>query len=246
MEERRRQRRVRVAGVAVVRGGAQPPAVWRVADLSLGGASLVGDGALPADRFLFGLHVAGFEAVELEARVLRKQLVTRAGRCAVKFVGVSEVQTEMLREIVGADHGPSLVKRRALIVEGQERQAAALSGELASMGFTIRRVASPEQAAAWLQKENTDVLVVGERVVETNRWGLLQFVRDTAPEIRRLVLVDDVPGFRLYYAMKAGLVEGLIEPKMPRDTLARYLLGAPPAKSRPRASRRRRRSAELA
>src|SRR4051812_41720309 len=223
MEERRRQRRVRVAGVALLRGGAQPPSVWRVIDLSLGGASLVGDGVLPATRFSVGLHVARFEPVALEARILRKQLVTRAGKCAVKFVDVSDMQSEMLQEMLAADHTPPLVQRRALIVDGQGGLPLGLSAEIASLGFAIREESSPEQAAAWLQRDNTEVLVVAESALEANHWSLLQFARDTAPEIRRLVLVDRVPGFRLHYAMKAGLVEGLVEPKMPRDDLARHL-----------------------
>jgi hypothetical protein len=63
-------------------------------------------------------------------------------------------------------------------------------------------------------------------VVEDDRWGLLQLVRDTAPEIRRFVLASDVRRFRLYYAIKAGLVDGLIDPKTTGDGLARLLLGA--------------------
>src|SRR3954466_128123 len=88
--ERRHGSRVWVPGVAVMRGGGQPPSVWRVANLSLGGASLTGDGVLPPGRLSLALHVAGFEPVEVDAKILRRQLVTRAGRCAVKFVEASE------------------------------------------------------------------------------------------------------------------------------------------------------------
>jgi hypothetical protein len=242
MEERRRQRRIWVAGVAVVRGGGQPPSIWRVANLSLGGASLVGDGTLPPGRFSFALHVAGFEPVELEARVLRRQLVTRAGKCGVKFSDVSDVHGHLLRKILAADHAPSLVQRRALIVDGQDGLPQGLLAEIASLGFSIREESSPEQAAAWLLKESTEVLLVAESAIEINHWSLLQFARDTAPEIRRLVLVDRVPGFRLHYAMRAGLVEGLIEPKMRADILARHMLGPAAIKSGAPTERRRRRS----
>ena len=238
--ERRRERRVWVAGIAVLGNGAQPPSIWRVTNLSSGGASLVGDGALLSGRLALALHVAGFDPVNLQSQILRRQLVTRAGRCGVKFVEVSEEQREALREILAADHAPTIVKRRALIVEREDAKMPALSRELAAMGFTIRRETSPEQAAAWLQRETTEVLLVGESVLEANRWSLLQFVRDTAPEIRRLVLASDVRGFRLYYAIKGGLVDGLVEPNIAKaagDTLARHLLGAAPAK--PRAPRRR-------
>jgi hypothetical protein len=198
---------------------------------------------LPSARLSVSLNVAGFPALQLEAKILRRQLVTHAGKCAVRFVDVPVAQADMLREILGADHTPSIVGRRALIVDGEAGRAPKLSAEIASLGFIIRREPSPEQAAAWLQKESTEVLLVGESVVGAERWSLLQFVRDTAPEVRRFVLASDVRGFRLYYAIKAGLVDGLIEPKMAGDALARHLLGAARAKSRGPARRRAARGA---
>jgi hypothetical protein len=236
--ERRREQRAWVAGIAVVRSGAQPPSVWRVENLSLGGASLVGDGALPAARLSLELHVAGFPGVALEAKVLRRQLVTRAGRSAVRFVDVSEAQRQALGEILAADHAPAIVRRGALIVDGagEATPAPALSGELASLGFSVHCETSPEQGAAWLQRETIEILLLGAAAMQAHRWSLLQFVRDTAPEVRRFVVTaSEVLGFRLYYAMKAGLVDGLVEPKMAGEALARHLLGAASAHGRSRA-----------
>jgi hypothetical protein len=234
--ERRRERRIAVPGIAVVHIGAQTPSVWRVTDLSLGGASLVGDGALAPARLSLGLHVAGCRALDLEARVLRRQLVTRAGKCAVRFVDTSEAQRQALQEIMAVDHTPAEVRRRALVVVGGAAdRAPTLSAELSRLGFAVRRETAPEQGAAWLQKETAEILLVDESVVEASRWSLLQFARDTAPEVRRFVLAADVRRFRLYYAIKAGLVDGLVEPQMAGDSLARHLLGAAPA----RAARRR-------
>ncbi len=237
--DRRGERRVPVTGVALLQGGAQAPSMWRVANLSLGGAALIGDGTLPSTHFTLSLYVAGFPAVEMDAKVLRRQLVIRGGRCAVKFAGVTEAQRQTLREILAADHSAILGGRRALIVEREGIKTPVLSSELRALGFNVRRESSPEQAAAWLQREDTEVVLVGESVVSSQRWSLLEFIRDTAPEIRRFVLASDVRGFRLYYAIKAGLVEGLIEPKMAGETLARRLLGAvPPAARKPRRAAR--------
>jgi CheY-like chemotaxis protein len=231
--ERRHESRIRVAGVAVLRGGGQPPSVWRLTNLSLGGAALVGDGTLSSNRLSVSIHVAGFPAVDVQARVLRRQLVTRDGKCAVSFVDLSEADRETLREILlSAHYSPSLVRRRALIVDRDEITTLALSAELMSLGFTVRRETSPEQAAAWLQREDTEVLLVDESVVGANRWSLLEFVRDSAPEIRRLVLAEDVRGFRLYYAIKAGLVDGLVGRAMAGDALSRHVLGTVPSRSR--------------
>jgi hypothetical protein len=237
-QERRRQRRIWVPGIAVVRAGGQPSAAWRIVNLSLGGASLEGDGALPTTPFHLGLYVAGCEPVDVNARILRKQVVTRAGRCAVRFSDLTDTQRRALEEVLAVDHAPSMTRRRALVVDREGGHAGALVPELAAMGFTVRAETSSEHAAAWLQKESADVLLAGENIIEINRWSLLQFVRDTAPETRRLVVADAVRGFGLYYAMKAGLVEGLIDPQLPADTLARHLLGGPPARRRAEAGSR--------
>jgi PilZ domain-containing protein len=230
-QDRRRQRRTWVPGIAVVRVDGQPSSAWRIVNLSLGGASLEGDGALPVAPFSLGLYVAGCEAVDVNARILRKQVVTRAGRCAIRFSELTEAQRRALEGILSVEHAPSLTRRRALVVDREDGHARALVPELAAMGFTVRAESSPEHAAAWLQKESAEVLLASERAIELNRWSLLQFVRDTAPETRRLIVADAVRGFGLYYAMKAGLVEGLIDPALPAETLAQHLLGTPPATS---------------
>src|SRR6516162_4238391 len=100
--ERRRAPRVWVAGIGVLRSGVQPPSVWRVSNLSSGGAGLVGDGRLETGRHALSLHVAGFEPLELEVKVLRRQLVTRGGRCGVRFLGVTEPQQRLLEEMIRA------------------------------------------------------------------------------------------------------------------------------------------------
>ena len=229
--DRRREQRIWVPAVAVVRSGTQPPAVWRVSNLSLGGAGLVGDGSMATDRFWLCLHVAGFPALELQATILRRQILTRAGRCAVRFLDLTEGQAQALHAILVAAHAPSEVRRRALLVTPSDARARTLSGELATLGFAVRREASPGQALAWLQREEMEILLVDESLVEADRWSLLQFVRTTAPEVRRLVIASDVRGFRLYYAIKAGLVDGLVEPTTAGESLARHLTGAPAAVS---------------
>jgi hypothetical protein len=227
--ERRRAPRVWVPGVAVLTSGTQPPSVWRVSNLSMGGVGLVGDGRLETGRHALTLHVAGGEPLSLEVKVLRRQLLTRGGRCGVRFVDVTDEQARALGAMAAADHVPSSVGRRALVVAHDEARAQALLQELRLLGFAVRREKSPGQAAAWLQREETEVVLVDESAVETDRWSLLQFARDTAPEMRRLVIASDVRGFRLYYAIKAGLVDGLVEPAMAADDLARHLAGAPVA-----------------
>src|SRR4051794_41980126 len=85
--ERRRAQRAWVPGIAVLRSGAQPPSVWRVANLSTGGVSLVGGGAVLLDRVSMDLHVAGFPNLELETRLVRRELATQNRRRAPRFIG---------------------------------------------------------------------------------------------------------------------------------------------------------------
>jgi hypothetical protein len=200
--------------------------VWRVANLSVGGASLVGSGAVLLERVSMDLHVAGFPDLELDARLVRRQLATRKGRCALKFTNPSEEQQRVLREMLGADHAPAPERRRALLVHAERARIPPLAADVAALGFAVRSETSTGQAAAWLQRQSADLLLVEHEVVEADRLGLLQFARETVPEMRRFVLAPDVRGFRLYFAIKAGLVDGLVEPSVPRQQLARQLLGA--------------------
>ena len=210
----------------MLRSGAQPPSVWQVANLSAGGASLVGGKAVLIDRVSMDLHVAGFPDLELETRLVRRQLATPNGKCALRFVNPSDEQRRVLGEMLGADHAPPRERRRALLVHAEQAHVPALAADVAALGFAVRSETSTGQAAAWLQRESADLLLVEHRVVETDRLGILQFAHDTVPEMRRFVLASDVRGFRLYFAIKAGLVDGLVEPTMPRHLLARHLLGA--------------------
>jgi hypothetical protein len=212
--------------VAVLNSATQPPSIWRVRNLSVGGLGLVGDAALVAGRHLMTLHVAGFPALELRALVLRSQLAQSGRRCAVRFVDLTQEQRDALSVIAGADHSPAHGAHRALIVVPDGVRAQHLRQELDRLGYLVRHESSPGQALAWLQREETEALLVDESVLDADRWSLLQFVRDTAPEVRRFVIANDVRGFRLYYAIKAGLVEALVEPEAAGDGLARHLTGA--------------------
>jgi hypothetical protein len=123
------------------------------------------------------------------------------------------------------------------MITTNEQRAGALGAELAGLGYAVRRETAPGQAIAWLQREETEVLLIDENVVESERWSPLQFVRDTSPDTRRLVVANDVRGFRLYYAIKAGLVDGLVEPAMAGEALARQLMGTAAATHAPRRAR---------
>ncbi len=224
--ERRQSVRVPAAAVAVVHSATQPPSIWRVSNVSTGGLGLVGDARLMTGRHRLTLHVAGFPALDLQATVVRYQLATTGKRCAVRFAGVTPAQRDALAAMVAADHSPVLGPHRALVAVPEGQRARHLCGELGRLGYSTRHEVSAGQALAWLQREETEALFVDESVIEADRSNLLQFVRDTTPDVRRFVVASDVRGFRLYYAMKAGVVEALVEPLTAADALARHLASA--------------------
>lgn len=227
--ERRQAARVPVAAIAVMHSATQPPSIWRVTNLSLGGVGLVGNAALVAGRHRVTLHVAGFPALDLHIAVLRSQLVSHGRRCGARFVDLTRDQREALAAITAADHGPVQIARRVQVVVPSGGRAQHLCTELGRLGYSARHEVSSGQALAWLQREESEALIVDETVLAADRWSLLQFVRDTAPDVRRFVIASDVRGFRLYYAIKAGMVEALIEPSAAGDSLARHFRTAPGA-----------------
>jgi hypothetical protein len=216
-----------VAAVAVVHSATRPPSIWRVTNLSVGGLGLVGDATLVAGRHRVTLYAAGFPAMDLQVAVVRAQLATAGKRCGVRFVDVTPAQRDALAAMVAADHTPALGAHRALVLVADAARARHLCDELAGLGYTARHEPSAGQSLAWLQREETEVLFVDDSIIATDRWNLLKFVRDTTPDVRRFVIANDVRGgFRLYYAMKAGVVEALVEPSATADVLARHLASA--------------------
>ena len=118
----------------------------------------------------------------LETRLVRRQLATHNRRCALRFVDTSDEQRRILGEMLGADHAAAPARRRALLVHADQAHIPPLATDVAALGFSVRSETSTGQAAAWLQRESADLLLVEHRVVETDRWGLLQFAHDTAPK----------------------------------------------------------------
>src|SRR5688500_14270730 len=103
--ERRRDRRVAVAGVAAARVGGRHLGIFSIADLSVGGAALVGEALLgPGQTVELTLQLAGHSALTLNGKVLRRQVGgTRGGRrCAIRFEGLTPVETGALSSMISS------------------------------------------------------------------------------------------------------------------------------------------------
>ncbi len=225
---RRRHPRVPVTAVATLATEGAPLAVWIVQNLSRGGASLVGVAdaiLLPGQHLRFAIHAPGRRPLPLPARILRRQLATRAGRCAVVFDHLSPEQVAAIDETIeaaavppGASPAASLVVGRASIALGRLVQG------LRPLGHEPRLVESPLDAAAWLQRERAAAAVlVEEASLDVDGFHLLEFVREMRPEVKRIAIAKGVHSFRLNQALRAGLADAVIEPPFEPAALAARL-----------------------
>jgi hypothetical protein len=226
---RRQHRRGRVPAVAVLPAPDKSVAVWFVRDLSIGGASIMGDSMLiSGQRFALKLYLAGHEPLELAARVLRRQLAFRRGQCAVVFENVTAEQSAVLTAAIEAWKDPAAmpVPPDTLVASPSDVHGP-LMRELAAIGRSALQVPSPFAAAAWLHRGAVAVLVE-QNLIEVGGWNFMNFVRDTWPQIKRLVIAKDIHGFRLNLALRSGLVDAVVEKPFRAAQLAAKL-GVEPA-----------------
>lgn len=236
--ENRRHRRVKVAAVAVVRPARGPAAVWVVQNLSLGGASFTGGPALaPGQRVEATFFVAGQPPLPLHVRLLRRQVAGSAGRCAVVFEDVTPEQAGAIQAALdaGVERGPGA---RALVVARRSRVLDGLCAELETLALRPRLVASPFEAAAWIQRDHEAIAVlVEDKLIEFEGWSLPAFLREVRPATRRIAIATDVHTFRLDMALRSGLLDALVERPFGAAALAARL-GIEPAAGTRRRPRR--------
>jgi hypothetical protein len=211
---RRRHRRSEVPAVAVVPAADGSVAVWHMRDVSLGGACIVGDGMLiSGQKFAFSLYLAGGPPLQVVGKVLRRQLATRRGECAITFEGLDAAQTAAMTQAIEAWADPAHAPPSPdtlVVLASPSRLLSPLMRELRALGRTPLQVASPFEAAAWLQRDSAAILVEQDQV-EVAGWNFMNFVRETWPEIRRLVIAKDIHSFRLNIALRCGLVDSVLE-----------------------------------
>jgi hypothetical protein len=214
---RRRHRRVEVAGIATVTSEQGALTVWVVQDLSQGGLSLVGDALLiPGQHVPLTLHLPGQEPLALRARVLRRQLASRRGRTAMAFEALTDAQTRAVTAAVEQNAPRDRSAPRVAILVARPSASsttiAPLERELIALGLAARVASHPLDGAAWLQKEaGAAALLVDERLVEHKGWNLLDFTRETRPQVRRLVVASRVHGFGTDVSLRTGQADAVLE-----------------------------------
>jgi CheY-like chemotaxis protein len=225
-----------VPGVAAVGGPGKHLGIFEVADLSRGGASLVGEGVLaPGELVELAIQLPGIPLLQLRGTVLRRQATgPRGRRCALRFERLTPPEEAALASALAlpaSDLGAAVV----LVVWNRASGTAALARELGAAGTPALFAASPLEAAAWLRVPGGRLaaVMVDYLVAGSGGWDFLQYLRENHARMKRVLLVDGVGNFRLNLLLSSGLADAAIEKPWTAAALARKL-GREPARIRVR------------
>jgi hypothetical protein len=234
LKERRRDRRLPVPAVAAVGRQGKHLGIFDVADLSRGGASLIGEGVLaPGEPVELTVQLPGQPALQLRAMVLRRQATgPRGRRCAVRFDLLSEAEAAALAAVL-AQPAPNPGEAVVLVVWNRTNGSGTLGRELAAAGSPPLFAGSPLEAAAWLRVSGSRLVavMVDYLVAGSGGWDFLQYLREYHARLKRVLLVDGVGNFRLNLLLSSGLADAAIEKPWTAASLARKL-GREPARIR--------------
>jgi hypothetical protein len=224
--ERRRHRRVEVPAVAAVSSGARFVGVFAVANLSLGGASLVGEALLmPGERIRLTMQLPGRRSLSLAGRLLRRQVSSPKGRrCAIVFEDPTAADTAALASALAAE-SEIAPPANVLLVWGRPSGGNLLLRELAGAGHEALLAPTPLEAAACLRRrgQRIGLVLVEYGLLRSMEWDFLQYLTDHHGRAKRIVIVDGAESFRLNFMLRAGLAEAVLERPFSAAALARRL-----------------------
>jgi hypothetical protein len=236
LKERRRDGRILVPGVAAVGGPGRHLGIFEVADLSRGGASLIGEAVLaPNELVELAIQLPGIATLTLRGTVLRRQATgPRGRRCAVRFDKLTREEEAALASALAVP-GPNLGDAVVLVVWNRANGSSALGRELAAAGSPPLFANTPLEAAAWLRVAGGRLaaVMVDYLVAGSGGWDFLQYLRENHARLKRVLLVDGVGNFRLNLLLSSGLADAAIEKPWTAAALARKL-GREPARIRVR------------
>jgi CheY-like chemotaxis protein len=209
--ERRRDRRLVIPAVAAITSGGKHLGIFAVADLSVGGALLVGDElAIPGQSIDVHLQLPGHPLLEMKAKVLRRQVGGR--KCAIKF---EPLDAATAAAFAAARAQPCAVPPSAsvLVVWNRPGAATTLPRDLASQGVEPLVVSRPLEAAAWLRAGGKQIscVLIDYLLAGSNTWDFLQHLRECHPDAKRILLVDGIGNFRLNLLLASGLADAVLE-----------------------------------
>ncbi len=225
-DERRRHRRIAVPAVAAVNADGKHLGIFNVADLSEGGALLVGDAlAAPGQLLELTLQLPGHQPIALRGKVLRRQIGPVRGRkCGVRFEAMDAATATAF---AAARAQPRTVPAGAsvLVVWNRPQSSATLPRELEGQGIFPLYASAPLEAASWLRAGGTQItcVLVDYLLAGSNGWDFLQHLREYHPEAKRVLLVDGIGNFRLNLLLASGLADAVLEKPWTASALMKKL-----------------------
>jgi CheY-like chemotaxis protein len=224
--ERRRERRVALPAVASISADGKHLGICAVADISPGGALLVGDGLVgPGQTIEMALQLPGHQPVALEAKVLRRQVgPVRARKCAVKF-NVPDAKTAEALAAACASPVPLPSSVQTLVVWNRPGSGGALPRDLTGGRAGVMIVSTPLEAAAWLRAGGPHIacVLIDYLIAGSNGWDFLQYLRESHPQTKRVLLVDGIGNFRLNLLLASGLADCVLEKPWSTTALTKKL-----------------------
>jgi CheY-like chemotaxis protein len=227
--ENRRHARSEVVATAVVFSSEQLHGTFLVQDLSVGGACLMGHfTSPPGKRLHLLLQFPGKPALSVRAALVRHDTLgpTRE-RTAVSFMGLTAEEEDAIQEAIVA----ALERERArllatvLVISADDLSRGALEHDLHAIGVQAVAVATPLEALAWLERPGACIATIVVDVSPGAAQGLdvLDFVGESHPDIRRVVMADEVRPFRLDLALRSGRAHRVLRKPWDRDHLQETL-----------------------
>jgi CheY-like chemotaxis protein len=229
LSENRRHARSEVVATAVVFAAGHMHGTFLVQDLSVGGACLMGHfTSAPGKRLHLLLQFPGKPPFSVAAEVVRHDTLgpTRE-RTAVTFIGLHAEQEDAIQEAIVA----ALERERArllatvLVISADDLSRGALEEDLHALGVEAVTVSTPLEALAWLERPGACIATVVVDVSPGAAQGLdvLDFVGENHPDIRRVVMADEVRPFRLDLALRSGRAHQVLRKPWDRSHLREAL-----------------------
>ena len=223
-EDRRRFPRVETQMTALVLGAGNFAGNYLVANLSAGGALLVGGGEMPHESGVtLMLQLPGHKALSLRADVVRRD--ERPGgqhHFGVAFRDVVPDEEDCLRRAVLAMLGEKNPVSRVLVVDDSSAICRALERELRTLGRVAVLAGTPVEVAGLLKddKFEFDTAIVDLFLGPADGSEILATLAKQRPGTRRVLMSGAARAGDLKLALAIGQAHAILPKPWSREQLA--------------------------
>jgi CheY-like chemotaxis protein len=171
------------------------------------------------------------QSIEAEV-VRRKQLPSGEQSFAVAFGNLAPDVEDALQNlaVVALESGMGKKRTRVLVLDFPAYVLSAFATDVRSLGQELVSVATPLDAISLLSGDAHGIaaVVVGCDLGRTDSLGFLNFLKDSYPHIRRVVLPGDSQPTQLERAIASGAVEAVLFEPWDSESLSKVLRGRAP------------------